>query len=371
MKNEAKNKAGGFLGGIIVLIIGIAILWNNEGRSVKTQNAINEAKKSYQDVVSTAVDSQNEGKVIATNGEMNIGDTVLSDTKFGIHVNAAKLEKHVDMYQWVESCETDDNDNKNCTYTKEWKDTLENSNEFYESGHTNPTMFKNANEEFLAKNIKVGAFVLPEALLKRLSCDKEIGYDELTKQYQNQVEGYVVNNNYITNSVDVNNPQIGDERVSYKYLEPGLVSMLGVQSGNSLVAFTGKQGKDVFVVRKGVYTGRQMLEQETKSNKTMKWILRVLGIILVYAGIGSLFSPLTNLTDKVPVLGKLVGFSTGLITFVLGTVISILVIAIAWFRFRPILSIILIAIAVALIIFLNIRGKNKKQESNTVKEPTE
>ena len=43
---KGKNKTGGILGGIILVIIGICLLWYNEGRTVKTQKAISEARKT-------------------------------------------------------------------------------------------------------------------------------------------------------------------------------------------------------------------------------------------------------------------------------------------------------------------------------------
>ena len=62
--------------------------------------------------------------------------------------------------------------------------------------------------------------------------------------------------------------------------------------------------------------------------------------------------------DKIPVLGSIVNFSTSLISTVLGLAISLLVIAVAWFRFRPVLSIVLLVIVVGLFVFLKVyKGK--------------
>ena len=104
-KGNAK-KTGGFLGGIIIFIVGIFILWSNEGRTVKEQNAINEALKGYTDVSSEKIDSKYEGKIIATTGKIDLSNSpVVSDSKFGISQNAVKLKRNVEMYQWEESCE--------------------------------------------------------------------------------------------------------------------------------------------------------------------------------------------------------------------------------------------------------------------------
>lgn len=352
------SKAGGFLGGFVILIIGVILLWSNEGRTVKMQSAINEAEKNYTDVASDKIDSKYEGKVIATFGKLDLSaSNELNDAKFGIKIKGAKLNRVVEMYQWKEECDTDDNNNKNCTYSKEWADYLIDSSDFTKSGYNNPTSFKIESEEFKASNIKVGAFDLPEKLLDKLSYNKDMKNEQLTEQYKNTVEGYKIDGNYITNSVNTEDTQIGDLRISYRVATDGAVSMLGVQKGNTLAAFTGKKGKTIYVIERGEKTGKEMLTELTNSNNFMKWLLRGVGTLLVMMGIASVFAPLNMLADKVPVLGTLVGMSTGLISFVLGLAISLLVIAIAWFRFRPILSIVLIIIIVGLLVFLQMQKK--------------
>ncbi len=359
MAKVSGKKTGGIFGGLILLVIGVLILWNNEGRTVKMQSVINEALHSYTDVASTSVDSKYEGKLIATSGKLDLSaSNPVEDKKFGIRVTGAKLERVVEMYQWNENCTTDENDNRNCTYEKDWSATLINSSEFEKSGYTNPTAFKYEGDEFFANNVKVGAFDLPERLLSKLSYDKELNNEKLVELYKNTVDGFKISNNYITNSENPEDVKIGDLRISYRYAGDGEVSMLGVQTGSTLSAFTGKKGKTIFTIKRGTYTGKEILNDMTKANNITKWLLRVLGIILVIGGIGSVFAPLQMFADKIPVLGSIVNFSTSLISTVLGLAISLLVIAVAWFRFRPVLSIILLVIVVGLFVFLKVyKGK--------------
>ena len=359
MAKVSGKKSGGILGGLVLLVIGVLILWNNEGRTVKMQSVINEALHSYTDVASTSIDSKYEGKLIATTGNLDLsGSNPVEDKKFGIRVTGAKLERVVEMYQWNENCTTDENDNRNCTYEKDWSSALIDSTQFEKSGYTNPTAFKYEGEEFLATNVKVGAFDLPERLLNNLSYDKDLNNERLVELYKNNVEGFKVVDNYITNTSKPEDVKIGDLRISYRYAGDGQVSLLGVQSGSTLTAFTGKKGKSIFTIKRGSYTGKEMLNSMTKANNMTKWLLRLLGVILVIGGIGSVFTPLQNLADKVPVLGSIVNFSTSLISTVLGLAISLVVIAVAWFRFRPVLSIILLVIVVGLFVFLKVyKGK--------------
>ena len=100
-KENVKKQSGGFLGGLLLLVVGIWVLWGNEGRTVKTQGAINEAKKTYIQVKSDTVDSKNEGKLVATKGKATVSeDTILKDDIFGISANALQMKRTVEMYQW-------------------------------------------------------------------------------------------------------------------------------------------------------------------------------------------------------------------------------------------------------------------------------
>ena len=352
MSKKETKQGGGVLGGFALLLLGIGLLWYNEGRTVANQSTINEARKNYQDVKCEEIDSNNEGRLVATKGKIDLSEAaVLVDSTFDISAKAAKLVRTVEVYQWEESCTTDENDNKTCTYEKKWHDGLIDSSGFSQSGHDNPTSLMYDSESFVADNVKLGAFYLPEELIKSVSADKKIGNNILTEQYKNNVEGVVVVGNYLTNVSD-NVPKIGDIRISYAYLDEENVSVMAVQRGASFEAFTSKKGIDVYKILKGNYTGAQILEKMTKSNNNLKWILRAVGVLLLVGAFSSIFSIITNLTDKIPLLGKVVSGATGLISGILGFALSLIVIAIAWFRFRPILSIVLLAIVVALVVFL-------------------
>ena len=359
-KKSSGGIFGGIIAGIIFIIVGIGLLWWNEGRTVKTQAGINEAGKNYIQVESSSVDTENEGKLIATNGDIDLsesGDIV--DATFGITVKSALLEREVEMYQWEESCTTDSDDKETCTYKKDWHDSLIDSSDFKESGHSNPGSMPYDSETYIAPNVRVGAFLLPDSLIEKLSTDGEKKNEELVNEYTNKKEGYEVDGNYITNVVNEDGPKIGDVRISFHYNNSKSVSILAVQTADTFSEYVTKVGTKVFRIKEGIHTGDVIIQDMTNENKMMKWLLRALGWVLLMAGVGALFSPITKLANFVPILGNVVSFATGLIAFVVGTTISLLVIAIAWFRYRPILSIILILIGVALFVLLMTLKKKK------------
>ena len=75
-----------------------------------------------------------------------------------------------------------------------------------------------------------------------------------------------------------------------------------------------------------------------------------------------MFDLITSIASKVPVLGNIANGAASVVSTVLGLGLSLLVIAIAWFRFRPILSIVLIVVVVALVVFLKMYQPKKENE---------
>ena len=58
------------------------------------------------------------------------------------------------------------------------------------------------------------------------------------------------------------------------------------------------------------------------------------------------------LADVLPILGDIVGIGLGVVAFLISTAVALVVIAIAWLFYRPVLGIILLAAAVGLLVLL-------------------
>ena len=129
-----KKKGNSLLGGIIILIIGIGLLWWNEGNNVKNIQSVNEGLKNYTDVSSEKIDAAYDNKLIATNGKLEVTGTI-TDDEFAVSTNSAVLFRKVEMYQWKEDC-----DDNNCNYEKVWDDDIIDSSNFEKSGHENDSV---------------------------------------------------------------------------------------------------------------------------------------------------------------------------------------------------------------------------------------
>jgi len=92
----------GIIGGILLILIAVVLLFWNEGRAVKRYKTLQEGRGAVVSVSVTTVDPANEGKLIHVTGTAET-DATLTDPIFGISVNAVKLRRSVEMYQWEES----------------------------------------------------------------------------------------------------------------------------------------------------------------------------------------------------------------------------------------------------------------------------
>ena len=346
------KKGNSIVGGLILLIAGIGLLWWNEGNNVKNIQSVKEGLENYADIKCEKVDQKFDGKLVATNGELKT-EGIAIDYEFDIRTESPVLYRKVEMYQWKEECE----DNDNCTYTKVWSEDVIDSSNFIKEGHGNPGTKTWESDTFINSRTLLGAFLLPDELIKKLPMDHRISD---LKEITAAGHGLTVADNYFTN-VKEGKPEVGNVRISFYDNNSKKVSVLAEQIDDSFKVYTTKSGKTFFNIYDGTYNGNDMFTMITKQNNFMKWLWRIVGTLICIGSISSLFNPLTLIMNKIPILGSIVNGATGLISFVLGLSISLIVIAIAWFRFRPLLSIILIIIVVALIIGLKMYSKNKPE----------
>ena len=101
-------------------------------------------------------------------------------------------------------------------------------------------------------------------------------------------------------------------------------------------------------------------EQAESSNNFMTWLLRIVGFLLVFFGLKGLFGLLIAILKVLPFLANIANVAVSIVCGVVGFAWSLVIIAIAWLFYRPILAGILIAVVVGLFIFLSKRSKEAK-----------
>ena len=419
--------------GFILFCIGTALLWWNEGRTVKTEKMLEEVGGSYVEMENpNKKDASLDGELICGSALATTEDS-LSDNQFGVGAKAIALHRRVEYYQWVEDSKESSEDKlggkevttTTYTYSKKWVSQPIESSNFKDPAYQNKNMVLTTVEESeqYAENVKFGAYQLNETLIHMISSreglDLNINEDllkELDKNAQTAYERFygvkksakqtveqlaettvlsdsakavadslkAVNDSIIKNAVNKKDleyvhlagnvlyfgrvpgsPEVGDVRVTFEKVVPAKVTVMAVVDGDSFKAFKAKNGKRFQRLVVGKKSGDEIIDIEKETNSMLLWVFRILGVMLVIGGLKGIFGFLETILKVVPFIANIFGRGVGVVCTILGLVWSLIIIAIAWLFYRPILGITLLVIAGVLTWVFAFKGKDKLKELAT------
>ena len=151
-------------------------------------------------------------------------------------------------------------------------------------------------------------------------------------------------------------PAIGDQRISLSVTPLGNVSVVGRQGGSAfepvVEPYVASNGESILLLSNGRRTAEEMFASAKQANRVLTWILRAIGLFLMYCGLRGVLGPLSTLADVLPFLGRIVSFGTGLVAGVVSLALSFGTIGLAWLFYRPLVGIPLLVAAVALLVWL-------------------
>mmetsp|Transcript_25218 Transcript_25218/g.37485 ORF Transcript_25218/g.37485 Transcript_25218/m.37485 type:complete len:548 (+) Transcript_25218:42-1685(+) len=101
----------------------------------------------------------------------------------------------------------------------------------------------------------------------------------------------------------------------------------------------------IWMVRAGRHDLKEMIMMAKEDEKAVTKVLRILCWILLVAGWMMLFSIFTTLLSTLPLLGALGSAAFFIVALIVGTVCCCAVTAVAYFRYRPLITTIILAIA--------------------------
>ena len=162
-------------------------------------------------------------------------------------------------------------------------------------------------------------------------------------------------------------PEIGDMRITFKYVTaPKAASVIAKTQNDTFAKFVAKNGKTLSVLSVGSHSMEEMFQTEHDNNSLLTWVLRIVGILLIIGAFKSIFGILYMLFKVLPFLADIVEMGVGLVAGVLGIAWSLIIIALAWIWYRPVIGCIILAIVVGLIAYGVMRGKKAKAEKPAV-----
>lgn len=354
--SRIKSALAGLVAGPVIVFIACGFLWRNEADNAHMISAIAEWKSTVQEANIASVDAALQGKLIHLSGVASTKD-MLSDPDFSLSIPAIKLERKIETYQWKEDSKEETKDNyggsqtttTTYTYTKDWDQEMIKSSDFHEQAwHENPTAAKYTSLSLAANDVSAGVYKLSSPMIERIPADTTLSLTEYSPQLHSWE---ILQGNTIYVGKDPQNSQVWDTRVSYTIASNNLtLSLLGKQSGsNSIESYIAKSGSDISRVEVGTKSALEMFQAAEKENSLMTWIVRALGILFVYIWFSLFFQILPILAKIIPPLSWLIGAWVGLVALILTLIVWGGVIMVAWFLYRPLLSLVLLAVLMILI----------------------
>lgn len=411
--------------GFILFIAATVLLWWNEGRAVEQDKNIEATQEACQHVDNVAkADGALENQVIHAIAESKTSD-ILTDEDFNIKVNAVKFVRKVEYFQYVEHTQTTKKDKvggsqeetTTYTYSTEWTDEPKNSNDFKDPAYknVNRTYITFEDKDYVAENVTFGGYKLSSSLINSISgkTDSDLEVDEAVlaninsqlAQYKGNAVAPVVpvNNaaaattstdsvaadsaaapapvkvdlpyvhvigNQIILGRNVSSPEVGDVRITYTQVNPGMLSIIAKVSNGELVPSKNDHGT-FSMVERGNVPMEDMFKSAEESNSMWTWILRVVGILLVISGIKSMLGFFITVLKVLPFLSDIANVGASIICTLLGLAWSFLIIGIAWLFYRPLIAIPLLVVVIGAIVFLVMRSKKSKAAAEAAPAPAE
>ncbi|HQS14297.1 TMEM43 family protein [Reyranella sp.] len=338
----------GVLIGFIFIVVSIGVLFWNEGRAIRTAQGLAEGAGIVSSVPADRVDPANDGRLIHVSGMLSTAGPV-SDPDFAVRVHGVRLERHVEVYQWKEETHSETRtkfgggEERTTTYkyVRIWSDKPIDSDRFKEPrGHTNPVPTYQS-RDLLAPGARLGAFSVPDALLRGFGEAKRLAATEVqASALQNRITKPVtVNDGVLYAGRDPAQPAIGDMRISFSEVPLQTASVVAAQAGSAFAPFPTHTGTTVELIAAGAVPAKVMFQHAEEENVTMTWVLRLIGVIFMLIGFNFVLRPLAVAGSIIPLLGDVIGAGTFLVALVCTVAIAPIVIAFGWLWYRPLIGI--------------------------------
>ncbi len=359
----------GFLGRIGGSIAGVAIgfllflaafpllMWN-EGRAINTARALAEGRSALVSVAATPLVAANDGRLIYTSGQLATTDTLVSPSLLA--QPPLKLRRSVEVFQWKEEKQSK-TENKlgggtetrtTYTYKQAWEGSLTDSTKFHAAdSHRNPSSMPLTNTTSVVKKASLGSFRLSPAVLSQLNDFEPVPSAALTALTSRDVRApLTVQDGWAYSGDGASQPRIGDFRVAYSIVPLSEASVIARQSNGILEPYTSSNGHELLMAKAGIVSANSLFTAEEESNAALTWVVRVGGWIAMLIGLVLIARPLSVLASVIPFLGEVLGAGAFVVALPVSLCLSLVTIAIAWIAVRPLLSLPLLAVGVALVV---------------------
>ncbi|XP_055625694.1 transmembrane protein 43 homolog [Toxorhynchites rutilus septentrionalis] len=333
--------------GSILLTAGACVLFWNESRAINTTLSLDEAfNDAFTVSAEQLYDKSVEGKLIHLNGPIVTGEP-LTEPDYNIQVQAVKLKRRVQMYQWIEehvennygesvaSVHTED---RTYYYTTDWRDELVDSRSFYiRSGHHNPTSFPLESMVYVSERVHIGQYELGDALKERFKT-----FVEITSDTRPEDPTVKLHSGLYYHCNDIWNPEIGDVRIQFAYagLEGSMYTVVGKLESGKIVPYESSRSKKVLLIYPGELSLHDVFKLEHHAKRMLTWGWRLIGWIMLFLSATCSSAVLQYITSQSRMLRQFVPDPTFPVStnLMMSFSLALAIISFAWIIHRPMLG---------------------------------
>lgn len=284
------KKAQGPVGGAIMVVCALVIMWGGVSSDVTTDSTLRETVQDATDIDPALPDPTNNGKLVVAAGKFQSSDVY--EDEYLKPNSSLIVQRHVEMLQWVETRKSQD---EAPTYSLQW---FEGQVDFFKfqtpQGHENP-LLQISPQRYQAPQSRFGGFDGSRLLPLITKLDRlQLSPDLLKDSTQEIAEDKLV----IRRNPGYDLPSLGDMRVWYEVLPQGDYTVLTVQEDER--SLVGASPSSTLFIRKGLLsTDDFMRELQNDSDESFMGMLYLGGFIL-FAGCLSLLLPNSAAFDLNP-----------------------------------------------------------------------
>lgn len=373
-QSYGKKIGSSFIGailGIIMFLGSFVVLYLNEGRENlgKVADSVTEI---------SAQGSVTDGALVSVKGNLD-ADTYAADD-YLIGGNYIALSRYVEIYAYVETEHSESHDNLGgsttttytYTYSTEWTSSPESTSSYEGDSSEIPSNIPASYNSWIsgmpssassdASGLSIGAFNIS-------------GTPDFSGAVNLTLSEAVANNDSITNSIVTSNyiiignqdnvssasPKLGDVRISYTVItanDSGVI--FGAVNGNTISSYTTPKDNSLFRFFAETDSTAEAVEILKTEHKTMTWLLRLAGFLLMFIGLICISGPITNLLSVVPVFSHISSFVFGIIAFFVSLILTSLTIILSMVLHNFWLAIAFVSLVVIIIVLIL---KKKKKHS--------
>ena len=335
---------------VVLLLAGSAGLFWNEWRSASQSATLLAGERSVVSLAANAVPTVPPAGLVHLAAEARPREAIVDDV-FPVRSDGLRLDRTVEMYQWRELREGS-GDDREYRYERVWAEGRIPSEHFRAGGsRVNPAPPSIASGRAYPTEVSIGAFGVAPALVELLPASEAVIVTGAADVY---VGGQLYRAPGAAFSTShQSSPEIGDVRVRFAAVPAGPISVLGGVDGSIVDRWTAPNGKSLAMASPGVRTADAMLAAAYRSNALATWGIRLAATLALFVGQALLLSRLDRHFQGIRALHA--ELQAGLVLplgVTLAVAWALVIIAVAWAVFRPLMSLGLITASIVMLFVL-------------------